>query len=207
MIRKHVLVLFAVGAMLTSAFLEYGIAQKSRPNWSIKDVTARFKADIDGRGFFGGGTLKPKPDSRILEIYGTFSATTEPRSVALEGVFLSPGSTPKIEKDRWGIESMGAYLGGICNHHFVGPLLSGAVKVSFGGEEKFVEFASKISGVGAVKWAVGKETEKDPWQAKFYQNPTPLCMAFVVPEDVLKIKSVTLHFGDATVPVVFPAAK
>jgi hypothetical protein len=205
MIRKHVLALFAVGATLTSAILGcQGIAQKSRSNWSAKDVTARFKNEIDGQGFGGGGTLEPKPGSRILEISGTFSATAEPRSVALEGVFLSPGSTPRSEKERWGIESMGAQLGGICDHRFVGSLLSGAVKVSFG-DKKFVEFASEMSGVGAVKWAVGKETESGPWQAKFYQNPTPLCMAFLVPENVSK--SVTMHFGDGTVPVVVPAAK
>jgi hypothetical protein len=220
MIRKHVLALFAVGATLTSAFLGcQGIAQNGRSNWSAKGVTARFRNEIDGQGFGDwGGSVEPKPGSRILEISGTFSAKTEPYLVTLQDIFISPGSTPTSEKERWSIESMGAHLGGTCSHVVVGPLLGGVVSVVSGGEEKGAKFSVRLgggekfreittekSGFGAVKWAIGKETESGPWQAKFYQDPTPLCVAFGIPENVSR--NVTLHFGDVTVPVVVPAAK
>jgi hypothetical protein len=51
-------------------------------------------------------------------------------------------------------------------------------------------------------YSLGRKTEQEPLEITLLKNPTRLCLAFFIPESAGG--RMTLHFGDATVPVQLP---
>lgn len=79
---------------------------------------------------------------------------------------------------------------------------NGCSPYSYGSPEGIVRGFVTTKDAAGNGYRLGRKTEQDPLEITLLKNPTRLCLAFFVPESAGG--EMTLHFGDATVPVLLP---
>jgi hypothetical protein len=155
----------------------------SRPNWSAREVTARRLEQLDA----GSSRLVPNAGIRVLEVSALLASADPSRlTLKVEEVYVKPSAeAPRAELLAVGMGGTDGCL------PFSYMLTKGIVRGSV--------ISTDRAGNG---YGLGRKTEQDPLEITFIKSPTRLCLAFFVPASARS--KMTLHFGDATVPVQLP---
>jgi hypothetical protein len=155
----------------------------SRPNWSAREVTARRLEQLDA----GSSRLVPNQGIRVLEVSALLGSADPSRlTLKIEEVFVKPSALGARA------ELLAVGIGGA----------NGCSPYSYGSPEGIVRGFVTTTDVAGNGYRLGRKTEQDPLEITLTKNPERLCLAFFVPDSAGG--KMTLHFGDATVPVQLP---
>jgi hypothetical protein len=155
----------------------------SRSNWSAREVTARRLEQLDA----GSSRLVPNAGIRVLEVSALLGSADPSRlTVKTHEAFVKPSAMSARA------ELLAVGIGG--------P--NGCSPYSYMMTEGLVRGFVTTKDAAGNGYSLGRKTEQDPLEITLLKNPTRLCLAFFVPESAGG--KMTLHFGDATVPVQLP---
>jgi hypothetical protein len=155
----------------------------SRPNWSAREVTARRLEQLDA----GSRRLVPNAGIRVLEVSALLrSADASRLTLKIDEVYVKSSAMSARA------ELLAVGIGGT----------NGCSPYSYLVTEGLVSGSVTIKDAAGNGYSVGRKTEQDPLEITLTKNPERLCLAFFVPES--SGGKMTLHFGDATVPVQLP---
>ena len=185
-------VLWAIGwafaAFMACSFGQTRGADTASAAWYAKDLSAGYRKEIEG-GIGARSRKAPEPGSKIIEIIGTFGnvdsarLTLDATNVFIELVRDESGIRKVRKWDLLGVGVVGNK--GNADYIFLKELVQGAVTKSLATDDGC---------------RVAKKDASSPLTLTLTKNPSRLCLAFLLTED-LSGEKLKLHFGDAAVPV------
>jgi hypothetical protein len=173
----------------------------ARPNWSAREVTARPLEQLTGRTLgqlnAGSSQLFPNSGIRVLEVSALLGSADPSRlALKIDEVFVKPSAEAPLAE----LRAVGIGGANGCSSYVITIYMrDSAIPVGIFVDPSGFVTTKDAAGNG---YRLGRKTEQDPLEVTLLKNPTRLCLAFFVPESAGG--KMTLHFGDATVPVQLP---